>query len=76
MIATEEKPMPRRKQNWDRDRFEVRAEPEWIKRVTLAAARVGLSLSAYVRLVVSKQLQREEDEEALRPAPRGKGGKS
>ncbi len=61
----------RRKKNMSRDRLELRAEPEWIARVTAVAERFGLSLSAYIRLVVTRQV--ELDEASTPPAPK-RGG--
>jgi hypothetical protein len=57
MAVVEEARVPRRKAKMDRDRFEVRAQPAWIARVTRAAERFGLSLSAFVRLVVTERLE-------------------
>jgi hypothetical protein len=54
----------------DRDRLEVRAEPEWIARVFRAAERFGLSLSAYIKLAVTERLERDE---ATAPAKKKEG---
>lgn len=73
-VETQERQLPRRKSKMDRDRLELRAEPEWIRRVTAVAERLGLGLSAYVRLCVNRQL---EQDEAQAPAPTPKkGGKA
>jgi hypothetical protein len=68
-MAVRELPVPRKKQNFDRDRVELRAEPEWIARVTAEAERLGLNLSAYIRLAVNERLDRTE---AAEPPRRGK----
>jgi hypothetical protein len=51
----------RKKENFDKMRIEVRAEPAWIERVATEAERLGLSLSAYIRLAVNERLERTED---------------
>jgi hypothetical protein len=72
MVAVlEGRRVPRRKLKPDRDRFEVRADAEWIRRVDAAASRWGLSLSAYVRMVVTERMERDESQ----PPPGKKGGK-
>lgn len=43
-----------------RDRIDMRADPEWIQRLTVQAARFGLTLSAYVRLKLTEALERDE----------------
>jgi hypothetical protein len=63
--------VPKRKSRMDRDRFEVRADAEWIRRVDAAARRWGLSLSAYVRMVVTERMERDESQ----PPPDRKGGR-
>jgi predicted HicB family RNase H-like nuclease len=57
----------RKKEKFDRERIELRAEPEWIERVTAEAERLGLSLSAYIRLAVNERLEKA-------PPPRPKKG--
>jgi hypothetical protein len=73
IIEAVETQVPRRKTNFDRDRFEVRADAEWIRRATAAADRFGLSLSAFVRLVVSERMEELDRNPAPTP-PRRKGG--
>jgi hypothetical protein len=53
-------PKPR-KENFDRDRIELRADADWIERVAKEAERLGLSLSAYIRLAVNERLERTEN---------------
>ena len=49
---------PRKKRvNPQRDRIEIRADPEWIDRVLKNADSLGLSISAYVRLAVNRLMQ-------------------
>jgi hypothetical protein len=59
-MAASELIVPRKKQNFERDRVELRAEPEWIARVAAEANRLGLNLSAYIRLAVNERLDRTE----------------
>lgn len=47
----------RKRQNFDRPRVEFVAEPEWIEMVAKEADRMGLSLSAFIRLAVNEKLQ-------------------
>jgi hypothetical protein len=55
-----------------RDRVDLRAEPEWIARVTAVAERFGLSLSAYIRLATTERLERDEAAAApTKKRPRG-----
>jgi len=57
--------------NPQRNKVEFLAEPEWIDRVTKVAERLGLSISAYIRMVVT---QRMNADEAELPAPEEKKG--
>lgn len=43
-----------------RDRIDLRAERAWVARVERQAERFGVSLSAYIRQAVSKQLELDE----------------
>lgn len=43
----------------NRDRIDLRAEREWIAKVVEEAKRLGLSLSAYVRLAVNECMGRK-----------------
>jgi hypothetical protein len=65
-----DKQVPRRKSKMDRDRLELRADPEWIQRATRAAERFGLSLSAFIRMVVSERL---EELDRNPPPEKGRG---
>jgi hypothetical protein len=64
-----EMPIGRRKEKFERRRLELVAEPEWIARLTVQAERLGLSVSAYIRLAVTERLERDESQA---PAPRAK----
>lgn len=46
-----------------RDRIDLRAEPDWVARVTRQARRLGISASAYIRLATSERLERDEASE-------------
>jgi hypothetical protein len=43
-----------------RGRIDLRAEPEFVARIERQSRRLGLSLSGYVRLAVSRQLEADE----------------
>ncbi len=43
-----------------RERVDLRGDTEWIARVTAQAERRGLSLSAYIRQAVTKELEQDE----------------
>ena len=43
-----------------RDRIDLRAEPAWVARVIRQAERLGISVSAYIRAAVSRQLEKDE----------------
>lgn len=45
-----------------RDRIDLRAEPEWIARVDVQSKRLGISVSAYIRQAVTLKLERDEAE--------------
>jgi hypothetical protein len=62
--------MGRKRPNPKRDLIQLRAEPEWIDRVNAEAERLGLSLSAYIRLAVNERMERTAPE----PPPARKGG--
>ena len=66
-----DKQVPRRKSNMDRDRVELRADPEWIARVSSAAERFSLSLSAFIRMVVTERLE-ELERNPPPPSPKKK----
>jgi hypothetical protein len=52
----------RKRPNPERDVIQLRAEPEWIDRVNAEAERLGLSLSAYIRLAVNERMERTAPE--------------
>jgi hypothetical protein len=52
--------VPPRKKKFGRNRVELYGEPNWIRKVTAEANRLGLNLSAYVRLAVNLDLERRE----------------
>lgn len=43
-----------------RDRIDLRAEPEWVARIKRQADRLGISISAYIRLATTRQLEQDE----------------
>jgi hypothetical protein len=52
-----------------RDRIDLRAEPEWIGRVKRQADRLGMTISSYVRMATTRQV---ESDEASDPKPRAR----
>lgn len=64
----------RKRQNFDRPRIEFVAEPAWIEMVAKEADRMGLSLSAFIRLCVNEKLQAmgRFQEPAEKPEPKTK----
>lgn len=43
-----------------RDRVDMRAEPAWMARVERQAARLGISVTAYIKMATSRQLEIDE----------------
>lgn len=41
-----------------KDRYELQADPDWFERAKKMAEKLGLSLAAYIRLVVSEDMDR------------------
>lgn len=68
-----EAPMPARKPD-TRDRVDLRAEPAWIARIAAQADRLGISVSAYIRLATTERLEKDEASApvARRPTARDK----
>ncbi len=61
----------------ERDRVDLRVEPDWLARVRRQAKRTGVnSVSAYIRQATNKQLFQDEREETEQAAhrPRSKRG--
>ena len=56
----------RKRPNPKRDRIEIRAEPEWIDRIVAHANRLGMTISAYIRLACDRMYS---DPEFNRPTP-------
>lgn len=52
--------MEKKRKNPARDRIEIRADPEWIDRVNAAAEKVGLSISAFLRLAGNRLMSDPE----------------
>ncbi len=60
----------RKKENFQRERIELKAPSEWILKATQYAEELGgLSLSAFIRLCVNEKMQRMDTE---RPTTRKK----
>ncbi len=56
--------MSRKKSSFDRGRIEFKAPPEWIERATHEGERLGLNLSAFIRMAVTQWMDRVEAERA------------
>jgi hypothetical protein len=69
MVVSAQEVAKRRKENFDRERIEVRAEAAWIAKVAAEAERLGLSLSAFIRLAVNERMEERAD---LRKSRRSK----
>jgi hypothetical protein len=69
--ALGDKQVPRRKSKMNRDRLELRADSEWIARVTAVAERFGLSVSAYIRFAVTQHVEEQERNPAPQPPKKG-----
>jgi hypothetical protein len=52
----------RKKENFDRERVEFKADPAWIAKVVQYGQSLGLSLSAFIRLAVNEKMQRMDSE--------------
>lgn len=65
-------PVGRKKLNLDRERVELRADPEWIRRIYRQATRLGISVSAYIRQAVTLRLERDEADEPKQDKKRSK----
>lgn len=61
----------RKKHNFERDRLELVADPALISRAAAQAERLGISLSAYVRISLTKQVERDEAEAPPPKKPNG-----
>lgn len=57
----------KRKPAEPRDRIDIRASPQWIARVRRQADRYGISVSAYIKQAVSRQLEKDEPTERENP---------
>jgi hypothetical protein len=62
----------RKKENFERERVEFKAEPEWIARVVEHGQSLGLSLSAFIRLAVNEKIHRMDAEMPQQPKSRRK----
>jgi predicted DNA-binding protein len=43
-----------------RERIDLRCEAEWVARLTVQARRRGLTVSAYIRQAVTKEIEADE----------------
>ena len=43
-----------------RDRIDLRADPKWVARVERQAARLGISVTAYIKQATSRALEADE----------------
>ncbi|MDB5310666.1 MAG: hypothetical protein JWO38_4868 [Gemmataceae bacterium] len=65
-------PRPRNEKNKTRDRVDLKADPAWIEKVGEHADRIGLSLSAYIRLATSERMDRDDKAAAEANTPSAK----
>ncbi len=49
--------------NKGKERVEFTAPADWVERVQIQAERLGLSVSAYIRLATTEKLERDEASE-------------
>jgi hypothetical protein len=56
----------RKKENFRRGRAEFNAEPALLERATAEGARLGLNLSAFIRMVLVQYLDRADAEREAR----------
>jgi hypothetical protein len=52
----------RKKERFDKGRVEFKATAEWVERANDEAVRLGLNLSAFIRMVVTQYLDKAEAE--------------
>jgi ribosomal protein L20 len=50
---------PKKRENRKRDIIQFRAPPEWIDRVNAHAERLGLNMSAYIRMKITQAMDAE-----------------
>ncbi len=60
----------RKKENFDRARVEFKADPAWIERMARKGERLGLNLSALIRMVMTQWADQEDQAEAARKPDR------
>lgn len=51
-------------------KIEIRADQLWIDRVDEAARRLGLKRSAYIRMIVTREMDRNDEERSARSTMR------
>lgn len=44
----------------DKINYQIRCDPDWLGRVERAAAKLGLSKTAYIRMVVTQRMDADE----------------
>jgi hypothetical protein len=52
--------MGKKRSNPKRNKIEVMADPAWIDRVMRHAERLGLNISAYMRLATTERMDRDD----------------
>lgn len=66
------RPVASRKKNLDRERMELRADPEWINNVAEYADAWGTGISALVRMAVNKWMMDNPVPPEVKRSPRKK----
>jgi hypothetical protein len=62
-MASRRTPKPSEDVAHARDRVDLRADPAWVARIERQAARLGQSVSSYIRLAVTLKLEADEANE-------------
>lgn len=52
----------KRKPSPNRDRIDLRGDPEWIAEIFEEASKLNMNVSNFIRYCVTKQIQREREE--------------
>jgi hypothetical protein len=69
-VAKRVRPKPPDETSTARDRIDLRADPVWVARVERQAARLGMTVSSYIRGAITRVLEADEATD-----PKKEGGK-
>jgi hypothetical protein len=59
-VAKRKRPKPPEDTTPARDRIDLRADPVWVARVERQAARLGMTVSSYIRGAITRALEADE----------------